>query len=104
MLKLLRIKREMSPFQKILRISLGTLCIALITGCSLTAPKPDLCGIVSIDNKTVLECIPTDERRTSYIIHDLDVDGLGFTCLSPRDRGEIKKFLKQAIKKLDEIE
>jgi len=72
--------------------------------CSLQPPKPDLCSVVLIDGKTVLECSPTDQRKQVYIIDDIDTNALGYTCVSPRDRGDIKRFLKQVVKKLDEAQ
>jgi len=58
---------------------------------------------VSIDNKTVLECLPTDASREPYIIDNIEINALGYTCLSAKDRGDVKKFMKQVIKKLDEL-
>lgn len=51
-----------------------------------------------------MECFPTDQKKEAYIIEDIDPDALGFTCVSPKDRGDIKKFMKQVIKKLDEVQ
>lgn len=60
--------------------------------------------MILMDGKTVLECYPTDQKRPIYIIEDISTDALGYTCVSPKDRGNIKKFLKQAIKKLEEMD
>lgn len=82
-------------------MSLRYLSPVLILVCScVSPPKPDLCGLVLDNGRMYAECLPTNPEKESYFLELNDM--LGFTCLSPRDRGEVKKYLKYVAEKLDQ--
>lgn len=64
-------------------------------GC-VTAPKPDLCTIV---NYVEAQCTPTDPEKQEY--DKLLKDMLGYTCLSPKDLGDMKKYIRNLMERLD---
>lgn len=75
-------------------ILLATLSISL-GACSVKQPRPDLCSIV---NYNTAQCVPTDSAKDPYD-KGLD-DMLGYVCLSPKDFGDLKKYLKQILEQL----
>ena len=69
--------------------------ILLLTSCT-QPPTPDLCSIVNFDTA---QCTPTDDRKEEY---DLGVDKmLGYTCMSPDDVGDLKKYIKYLLRKVE---
>lgn len=62
----------------------------VLSGCATRPPDITPCSIVNVD---VAECTPTDPDED---IFDKDlVEMLGYTCLSPKDLGEIKRFIRE---------
>lgn len=59
-------------------------------------PKPTPCNIVNVD---LAECNPTDPEKPK---HDKSIkEMLGYTCFSPDDTGDFKKWLKKRLEDLD---
>lgn len=68
--------------------------VILFSGCA-SAPKIELCGVI---NSKVAECNPTDPKQSSY---DKDLeDMVGYTCISPRDAGNLKKYIRRLLEEL----
>ena len=78
-----------------MRLLVG-LSLVFLVSCATRPPDIEPCSIVNFD---VAECTPTDPGKRYY---DKElVDMLGYTCLSPTDLGNIKKWLKKILRKAD---
>lgn len=69
--------------------------LLISTGCS-NPPSPDLCTIV---NFRTAQCTPTSPNKEEYDLRTRDM--LGYTCLSPDDQGDVKKYIKDLLRRLD---
>jgi len=55
-----------------------------------------MCTIVNFE---VAQCNPTDATKPEY---DLELTKmLGYMCLSPRDTGDVKAYIRQLLEELD---
>jgi hypothetical protein len=74
-----------------MRFAILILSINLVN-CGIKAPKITPCNIYSFD---VAECVPSDPKLPSY---DKKLeDMLGYSCLSARDQGELKKYISNLL-------
>ena len=76
---------------------LKILLVIFSISCGIVPPKPTLCVIEDVS----AHCFPTDPEVPEY---DLEFeDMLGYIATSPEDFGDIKKFLKKILEKLDRL-
>ena len=68
---------------------LGILLITCLVSC-VTPPKVTPCSIVNVD---VAECRPPGEPDYDIALTEM----LAYTCFSPEDLGEIKKYVRKVI-------
>ena len=79
-------------YAKLLSVSIITF---LLANCA-TPPKPDLCGIIGPD---LAACTPTDPEKPEYDLKIIDM--IGYTCMSPKDTGDMKKYIKKLLEQID---
>ena len=68
-----------------------------VTGCGITSPKPDFCALYRPDRA---ECNPTDPAKKIYELDTIDM--LGYQCISPEHFKDIKIYLKEVARQLDQ--
>lgn len=66
----------------------------LISSCALTVPAIEVCH----NRGTTARCTNIVTRK-ARIIEDWPAKSIGYFCESPKDYGEIKKFIKKACQK-----
>ena len=76
---------------------LAVLCAAIfLASCQLTPPRATPCSIVNTD---VAECNLT--TRPDYVFDKPIREMLGYTCFSPDDLREIRKYFRKVILELE---
>jgi len=74
-----------------MRVTILTL-IFINLGCVTKPPRLNPCTIL---NKTTAQCQKQGSRQKTK---DKPIDNMiGYTCYSPKDRGETKKYIKKLI-------
>lgn len=70
--------------------------ILLISSACSQPPMPELCTIVDYDKAFCIPSDPRDEER------DIKVSKmLGYTCMSSNDFGDVKKYVKGLLEKIE---
>lgn len=72
-----------------------TLIVALIlSSCASNPPQPTPCNIFDFETA---ECVPTDPSKPRYEVPIEDL--LGYSCLSPDDQGDVKKYIQEVLER-----